>query len=317
MADAIPKRTRFEVLRRDGYTCRYCGAKAPDVKLNVDAVLPVVLGGSHKDPANLVAACEACNNGKSSSHPDAPFVADVAEDALRFARVMKQAQAKMVADIESREYVYAQFSEWWGAWDHHVGQNHGTYYRPSGWKQEVDQLIDAGLPPRALKDCIAGAMENWQVGSSDKFSFMCGIAWKMAAEFQQGVRAAFEEGDEGYGPDLARIAARREMAEELLGLMGERMRGWYLDDARSVLGEDDPEAAECAAYRAFYEAVHLHAALKQLLESLEDGGDWIGEAHEKLFGKHGRDYSHAAVYSVAAQIGARASRNLPVGELIS
>jgi hypothetical protein len=314
---AIPNRVRFEVLRRDGHTCRYCGAKAPEVKLNVDAVLPVSLGGSHRDPANLVTACEACNSGKGSSHPGAPFVADVAEDALRFARVMKQAQAKMLADIETREFVYAQFSEWWEAWDHRSGQHHGTYYRPSDWKQAVDQLIDAGLPPRVLKDCIAVAMENWQVGSSDKFPYMCGIAWKAVAEFQQGVRAAFEAGDEGYGPDLAKLAARREMAEELLGMMGERGRGWYLDGARSVLGEDDPEAAECAAHRAFYEAVHLCAALKQLLESLEDGGDWISEAHEKLFDKHGQDYSHAAVYSVAAQIGARTSRNLPVGELIS
>lgn len=38
---AVSKRTRFEVLRRDDHTCRYCGQSAPDVKLTVDHVLPV------------------------------------------------------------------------------------------------------------------------------------------------------------------------------------------------------------------------------------------------------------------------------------
>jgi 5-methylcytosine-specific restriction endonuclease McrA len=32
----IPRRLRFEILRRDGHTCRYCGAQAPDVPLTVD-----------------------------------------------------------------------------------------------------------------------------------------------------------------------------------------------------------------------------------------------------------------------------------------
>jgi hypothetical protein len=109
----VPRRTRYEVLRRDNYTCRYCGAKAPDVKLNIDAVVPRVLGGSHKDPANLITACEACNGGKSSSSPDSPLVADVAERALEWAQAMRRAQAAMVADIEAREADRGQFQEWW------------------------------------------------------------------------------------------------------------------------------------------------------------------------------------------------------------
>lgn len=37
-AMAVSKRTRFEVLRRDGHICQYCGEKAPDVTLHVDHV---------------------------------------------------------------------------------------------------------------------------------------------------------------------------------------------------------------------------------------------------------------------------------------
>lgn len=38
---AVTKRTRFEVLRRDNYTCRYC--HATDNPLTVDHVVPRAL----------------------------------------------------------------------------------------------------------------------------------------------------------------------------------------------------------------------------------------------------------------------------------
>lgn len=57
------KRLRFEVFKRDYFTCRYCGAQPPDVVLVVDHVVPVVEGGT-SDIANLMTACEACNQGK-------------------------------------------------------------------------------------------------------------------------------------------------------------------------------------------------------------------------------------------------------------
>lgn len=58
-------RERFAILKRDNFACRYCGAKAPDVKLHVDHVHPRSLGGTN-DPSNLVTACEDCNMGKSA-----------------------------------------------------------------------------------------------------------------------------------------------------------------------------------------------------------------------------------------------------------
>lgn len=40
---SVSKRLRFEVLRRDNHTCRYCGSSAPEVKLTIDHVVPVAL----------------------------------------------------------------------------------------------------------------------------------------------------------------------------------------------------------------------------------------------------------------------------------
>lgn len=86
---AVSKRLRYEILRRDNHACRYCGAAAPDVKLNVDHVIPTSLGGSDK-PDNLVTACAECNSGKTSSMPNAEPVADVDQDVLRQAANVKR-----------------------------------------------------------------------------------------------------------------------------------------------------------------------------------------------------------------------------------
>lgn len=59
------RRLRFHVLARDGFTCRYCGRKAPYVELHVDHVHPRVEGGTD-DPENLVTACLDCNLGKGT-----------------------------------------------------------------------------------------------------------------------------------------------------------------------------------------------------------------------------------------------------------
>ena len=61
---AIPQRIRFEVFKRDKFTCQYCGAKAPDVLLHVDHIDPVAGGGTN-DIVNLITACASCNGGKS------------------------------------------------------------------------------------------------------------------------------------------------------------------------------------------------------------------------------------------------------------
>lgn len=60
---SISNKVRFEVLKRDDFSCHYCGAKPPEVRLEVDHIEPIARGGSN-DESNLVAACERCNCGK-------------------------------------------------------------------------------------------------------------------------------------------------------------------------------------------------------------------------------------------------------------
>lgn len=63
MRRTLSKTSRFRVLSRDHFTCRYCGRSAPVVVLEVDHIHPHSLGGTN-DFDNLVTACHDCNNGK-------------------------------------------------------------------------------------------------------------------------------------------------------------------------------------------------------------------------------------------------------------
>jgi hypothetical protein len=67
--EPVSKKTRFEVFKRDRFTCQYCGAKAPEVVLHCDHINPVAEGGG-RDIMNLVTACAGCNGGKGARKLD-------------------------------------------------------------------------------------------------------------------------------------------------------------------------------------------------------------------------------------------------------
>lgn len=60
-------RLRMQILRRDNFRCRMCGAAGPDgAELHVDHIQPVSRGGK-TSPENLQALCKPCNLGKSNT----------------------------------------------------------------------------------------------------------------------------------------------------------------------------------------------------------------------------------------------------------
>ena len=66
---SLSKKTRFEVFKRDKFTCQYCGRMAPDVVLEVDHIKPVSEGGTN-GMLNLITSCRDCNRGKGKIRLD-------------------------------------------------------------------------------------------------------------------------------------------------------------------------------------------------------------------------------------------------------
>ena len=62
---SLSKKIRFEVFKRDNFTCGYCGKQPPDIVLEVDHITPLSKGGDD-DINNLITSCFDCNRGKSN-----------------------------------------------------------------------------------------------------------------------------------------------------------------------------------------------------------------------------------------------------------
>lgn len=170
---AVSKRTRFEVLRRDNYVCRYC--RSTDNPLTVDHVTPVALGGTD-DPSNLVAACRDCNAGKASSSPDAATVADVAQDAVRWANAMKAAARKRARARKAAESYVEKFLAGWEP---------VLKIAPVDWRESVQAFYEAGLPVDDLIYALHKSVGNVNVADRDIWRYMCGIAWRVLAEMRE------------------------------------------------------------------------------------------------------------------------------------
>lgn len=200
---AISRRLRFEILRRDGHACRYCGAMAPDAKLTVDHVIPVALGGSD-EAANLVTACSECNSGKSSIQPDSGLVEDVAADAIRWARALEAAAHNLLADRELIDALTDRFLEVWNGW---------TY--PVEVKVEPEPLPKTGDPLTDNWRSIAGWYAS---GHSRPVGFIDGV---LTVQVERGYVTETKR--------ALRLAEARRRMVELFGVEAERIEvapGW-------------------------------------------------------------------------------------------
>ena len=96
------KLNKREVLRRDNYTCQYCGNTAP--QLTIDHIIPRSQGGEHKW-INLAAACPTCNHRKGG-------------------RTLEQAHMHLLrTPIEppsSASYIFARHFDQYRDWIHYI-----------------------------------------------------------------------------------------------------------------------------------------------------------------------------------------------------
>lgn len=189
---ALSKRLRFEILRRDNHTCRYCGAAAPYVKLHVDHVLAATLGGTD-DASNLVAACADCNHGKSSTNANPSVVAQVTDDAIRWARAVETAaHGALFERYERDEYVNYILYEWSNGDDQADVADARKADYPDDAPRSLDAFRQRGLPIEILEDALHAALRNRSVNRYDKWRYFMGIAWRHVSDMEAQAKRIYD-----------------------------------------------------------------------------------------------------------------------------
>jgi hypothetical protein len=132
------KKLRFEVFKRDHFTCQYCGAQPPAIVLVADHITPVA-GGGETTLENLITACEPCNQGKGDRslelhaiRPDADLL--YLQTQQEIAELNRFLKAKALRDDRIAEVIGALQNDWvalsgqdWAPSDATVRQLLGKY----------------------------------------------------------------------------------------------------------------------------------------------------------------------------------------------
>lgn len=181
----ISRSLRFQVLRRDNHTCRYCGATAPDAKITVDHVVPVALGGT--DTAdNLVAACSDCNAGKAATPADAAVVADVAQDALRWKAAREAAASMLAADHAAKDAIVREVIEEWERYWKGMGfEGHAPIANDA--ERSIAMWYERGLPLATLKRFVDVTMSKFIGSRMSQYKiwrYYAGCCWSALNEIE-------------------------------------------------------------------------------------------------------------------------------------
>jgi hypothetical protein len=264
---SIGKRVRFEVFKRDSFTCQYCGQKAPEVVLEVDHISPVAGGGSD-DIVNLVTACRGCNAGKSDKR---------LSDSSAVEKSRAQAE-----DIQERRRQLEMIAEWhrslMGVEDHAVDQLEKL------WLECIDSEPGVCLTDKA-RDSLRKACKSF--GFDAVCAMIVEVAGKLAergeADEEVARNKAFwsiarilgaKKADEG-DPGISRLLYIRGIFRNRLNYVNERDCVAMLREARDA--GINVDWLEWHAKRAFSWSRFRDIVSEALRETYEAGSEGDGD----------------------------------------
>lgn len=178
----ITPTVRFNVFKRDRFTCQYCGQSPPAVILELDHVVPVVEGGDNSS-ANLTTACFDCNRGKGAKQlADAPET--IGERMAKQMELRKQVEAynRFLAKERKRSTEAANRigAYWCNKSAPEAEQGHWTL--SGSYLQSVQQFLKS-LPEEEVIEAVDIAHARYpdrdhrRVGDRT-WKYFCGICWR-------------------------------------------------------------------------------------------------------------------------------------------
>lgn len=165
---AISKGLRFEIFKRDGFTCQYCGEQPPGAILHIDHILPVVEGGTNDD-TNLITSCAACNMGKGRKILNGPPRPDI--DLVLLEKQQEIAELRQYQEVSAarRALIGDVVDSLQKLWFEMTGQDYGldreTVRRMVA--KFGPALVEDGIAAVAIK--VAGGYVNRYNGGWEKY----------------------------------------------------------------------------------------------------------------------------------------------------
>ena len=162
---AISKKTRFEVFKRDKFSCVYCGAKPTESELEIDHFTPKCKGGGD-DIANLVTSCFNCNRGKSGrviGDESCLQVAERLQHAAIKAAILHAIRLKVDAEMEKAFRSLVRKIQ--RGWDCKLTDSQKTSLRTFSRK----------LGPNDISDSAAIANDSRR--GEARWKYFCGVCW--------------------------------------------------------------------------------------------------------------------------------------------
>ena len=153
--------------------------------------MPTALGGSDK-PDNLVASCADCNFGKASTGPDAQTVADVAEDAERWARAIEEASQRVFGTDDATAVALELFTD---EWSQATAWHGGLHSLPENWTAIIAGYVRRGLPDDQIANAARIAINARGVNSSARFPYFCGVCRNRLERVEEVALAIIDGGE--------------------------------------------------------------------------------------------------------------------------
>lgn len=222
---ALTKKARFEVFKRDSFTCQYCGKKAPEVVLNADHIKPVAEGGTN-DLLNLITSCVDCNSGKSDREisDSAALEKQHAQiSALEERRQQIEMMAQWRAELENLDEVTALMAE--EAW--HRAIEHAGSLNETG-KQNIRKWVKQHGLEAIFNGISAAGTSYLQRGEDGKFSID-----SINHAFNMIPRVISVQKRSVAKPYLQRLYYARGILRKRLHYLNERMAVQMMEDAIS------------------------------------------------------------------------------------
>jgi CRISPR/Cas system Type II protein with McrA/HNH and RuvC-like nuclease domain len=170
---SFSKKIRFEVFKRDGFKCAYCGKEPPTVVLEIDHIEPKASGGNNTLD-NLITACFDCNRGKKdiplSKIPgtiaeNIEIIKEREEQLKEYRKLIKSIERRKLKEIDSCRELFE------------------SYFEKSTFTQHFEdttlRLFLSKIPHHQVLHALRSACIKRIDDPQSSIKYFCGICWSI------------------------------------------------------------------------------------------------------------------------------------------